>query len=279
MNGGEDNERLLSQLNGSNNQGKNNSGGGGSGSKKKKIGAIVGVVLIAVTIIIIVAATGGSDDPDKPPGPGPVPPPTPGGPGYNPYSIAETVDDGKAIKGFLQASSHKAWTHEERRAYTESLEASDKVGVLDPRVILEGTNNQLVQNISFEMGTANPHCTYLWMDDAANPRFSPPLDSVNRPNEAQSIGMRNDMNGMSISTKKGFSFKFLDNRNSSNVLLDSEGGNFIMMDKYTQMDMNLPSRRIYGLGERNRNFTLEEGTWTMWANGQETPYDDGTGGL
>ena len=52
-----------------------------------------------------------------------------------------------------------------------------------------------------------------------------------------------------------------------------------MMDKYMQLDMNLPTRRIYGLGERNRNFTLEEGTWTMWANGQQTPYDDGTGGL
>jgi len=45
------------------------------------------------------------------------------------------------------------------------------------------------------------------------------------------------------------------------------------------MDMQLPSRRIFGLGERNREFLLEQGTWTMWANGQETPYDDGSGGL
>lgn len=91
--------------------------------------------------------------------------------------------------------------------------------------------------------------------------------------------MRNDMNGMTVNTDNGFSFKFTDNKNSSNVLLDTEGGNFIMMDKYIQLDMNLPSRRIYGLGERNRYFTLEEGTWTMWANGQETPFDNGTGGL
>jgi len=40
----------------------------------------------------------------------------------------------------------------------------------------------------------------------------------------------------------------------------------------------LPSRRIYGLGERTREFTLKEGTWTMWANGQETQTDDGAGG-
>ena len=49
------------------------------------------------------------------------------------------------------------------------------------------------------------------------------------------------------------------------------------MDKYLQVDIALPSQRIFGLGERNREFLLDQGTWTMWANGQETPYDDGTG--
>lgn len=50
-----------------------------------------------------------------------------------------------------------------------------------------------------------------------------------------------------------------------------------MQDKYMQIDFKLPTQRIYGFGERQREFTLGEGTWTMWANGQETPYDDGTG--
>ena len=76
-----------------------------------------------------------------------------------------------------------------------------------------------------------------------------------------------------------FGISFYDIKNKSNTFLDTNGGNFLMMDKYTQFDMNLPSRRIYGLGERNRNFTLEEGTWTMWATGQESHFDDGTGGL
>jgi len=51
----------------------------------------------------------------------------------------------------------------------------------------------------------------------------------------------------------------------------------VFSDKYIQLDLQLPSQKIYGLGERNREFTLTEGTWTMWANGQETPHDDGTG--
>ena len=50
-----------------------------------------------------------------------------------------------------------------------------------------------------------------------------------------------------------------------------------MQDKYMQLDLQLPSRRIYGLGERTRQFTLGEGTWTMWANGANPVVDDGQG--
>ena len=35
---------------------------------------------------------------------------------------------------------------------------------------------------------------------------------------------------------------------------------------------------MYGFGERYREFTLGEGTWTMWAKGQNNTYDDGFGG-
>jgi alpha-glucosidase (family GH31 glycosyl hydrolase) len=66
--------------------------------------------------------------------------------------------------------------------------------------------------------------------------------------------------------------------NPANVYLSTTGGTLIMMDKYMQLDLNLPSRRIYGLGERNGDFLRGEGSWTMWANGQETPFDYGTSG-
>ena len=61
-----------------------------------------------------------------------------------------------------------------------------------------------------------------------------------------------------------FSFNFTDDLTDQVVLSSSA---FIMMDKYIQLDFNLPSRRIFGLGERKTNFTLGEGTWTMWASG------------
>lgn len=43
------------------------------------------------------------------------------------------------------------------------------------------------------------------------------------------------------------------------------------------MDFNLPSQRIYGFGERIHEFALKEGAWNMWAQGQPSPYDDGSG--
>jgi alpha-glucosidase len=51
-----------------------------------------------------------------------------------------------------------------------------------------------------------------------------------------------------------------------------------MTDKYIQLDLQLPSQRIYGLGERQHEFTIGEGTWTMWANDDVAGYDSGSGG-
>ena len=90
--------------------------------------------------------------------------------------------------------------------------------------------------------------------------------------------MRLDMCGFALFSDP-FAIEFSNTRNPGETLVSTKGGAFMMMDKYMQLDFQLPSRRIYGLGERNREFTLGEGAWTMWANGQETPYDDGSGGL
>lgn len=78
-----------------------------------------------------------------------------------------------------------------------------------------------------------------------------------------------------------FGFSFLDNRKAEpeNVMIDTKNSTIVMMEKYVQLDLQMPSRRIYGLGERKHEFTLGEGTWTMWANGQVPQYDDGSGGM
>lgn len=66
---------------------------------------------------------------------------------------------------------------------------------------------------------------------------------------------------------------------SSEMLISTMNQTTFLMDKYLQVDFKLGSQKIYGLGERNRGFKLTQGVWTMWANGQETPHDDGQKGM
>ena len=128
--------------------------------------------------------------------------------------------------------------------------------------------------MQFEIGQSDAKTAYVRLTDAVNQRYSPPSDVVNKPTAQQT--MKLDMCGFELFTQP-FAFRFTSSRDGSEYL-STFNQSFVMMDKYMQLDMKLPSRRIYGFGERNREFTLSEGTWTMWANGQETPYDDGTGG-
>jgi hypothetical protein len=49
------------------------------------------------------------------------------------------------------------------------------------------------------------------------------------------------------------------------------------MEKFIQMDIILPSSFVYGFGERVHEFTLGEGTYTMWSSGQDEVEDNGFG--
>jgi alpha-glucosidase (family GH31 glycosyl hydrolase) len=82
---------------------------------------------------------------------------------------------------------------------------------------------------------------------------------------------------LSIETNP-FTFTFTDSKDDDNVLVTSKNSHFLMTDKYIQLDLQLPSQRIYGLGERQHEFTIGEGTWTMWANDDVAGYDSGNGG-
>ena len=76
-----------------------------------------------------------------------------------------------------------------------------------------------------------------------------------------------------------FSFQFSDVRDRNNIYLTTNESNLVVMDKFLQIDFELPSQMLFGFGERNREFRLGEGTWTMWARDPVNgTYDDGQGG-
>jgi alpha-glucosidase (family GH31 glycosyl hydrolase) len=144
----------------------------------------------------------------------------------------------------------------------------------NPRQVPVGNNNPLIQSVSFEFGQADFKTAYVKLTDANADRYSPPESVVNKLS-ANGM-MKLDMCGFEMFNDP-FGFKFTDDK-TGDAILTTENSAFIMMDKYMQLDMTLPSRRIFGLGERTKSFLVGEGTWTMWANGQQTPTDNGLGG-
>jgi hypothetical protein len=91
--------------------------------------------------------------------------------------------------------------------------------------------------------------------------------------------MRLDMVGFQFEKdgSKPFSFSYRDVADPTNVFVDTAGQNLVFADKYIQMDFLLPSRRMYGLGERTQTLTLGEGAWGMWAAQGKADRDNARG--
>lgn len=137
----------------------------------------------------------------------------------------------------------------------------------NPRLVPAGPNNQVIANVSYEFGQSDFKTAYLRLDDANQMRYVVPEQAVNRPMNQWSLNL--EMVGFKM-YKDPFGFEFRSFRDPDHAIVSARNTTFIMMDKYIQLDLKLPSRRIYGLGERMREFTLQEGTWTMWATNQKS---------
>lgn len=148
--------------------------------------------------------------------------------------------------------------------------------VIDPRMIPSGANNEFITNVSYAFEMLDYSRGKLTLTDANKARFSIPDYVVNKPGVSKP--MKTEMLGFSV-VHRPFSFQFADLRNISNIYLTTNESNLVVMDKFLQIDFELPSQRLFGFGERLANFQLQEGTWTMWAKRPENcSFDDGTGG-
>lgn len=74
-----------------------------------------------------------------------------------------------------------------------------------------------------------------------------------------------------------FSFSFASTR-TGEMLIDTAEQTFVYQKKFVQIDMKIPSGHIYGFGEREANFELGPGAWTMWSQDAKAEFDSGYGG-
>ena len=77
-------------------------------------------------------------------------------------------------------------------------------------------------------------------------------------------------------TNSPFGFTYSDDK--GNALVNTTGQTFVFETRYIQVDMVLPTQKIYGFGERAGNFTLGQGAWTMWSHEANAETDEGRGG-
>ena len=241
--------------------------------KKYRWWIVGGVAVVVIVVVLAVTLSKHhSDDGPSPPAP-PPPGPTPPVPAnYNPYVVEadKEFNDESLLTGFLAISNGAS-----SNVPLEQLSAFKASDIkTDPKAIPTGANNGLFTNVSYEFGQFDYKVSYVILSNASGQRYSVPENMAAKPRST--LQMRLEMAGFELLTNP-FGFKFTSDRDPNNVLVSTEGGSFLMMDKYMQIDLQLPSRRIYGMGERVREFTLTEGAWTMWANGQNPQYDTGYG--
>lgn len=159
---------------------------------------------------------------------------------------------------------------------TKAVEATNGTIKLAPTDIPVGINNEYIEEVRFEFSQVDYKVTKILFTDNKKQRFSIPSDVVG--SMGTNTQMSTNMAGFSYRYDP-FGFEFRSTRSADVINVDTTNSDFMMTDKFMQIDLQVPSTRIYGLGERTREFSLAPGTWTMWSNGRPTPYDDGTGGL
>lgn len=81
--------------------------------------------------------------------------------------------------------------------------------------------------------------SHLVIKDNDNDRFSVPTQVVNNPDD--NLDMRLDMTGFKMSDNGRLEFRFSDPLFADNTFVDTSECSLLFMDKFIQMDFNLPT--------------------------------------
>lgn len=111
-------------------------------------------------------------------------------------------------------------------------------------------NNNWTERVNFEFSQVDFKISKLNFHDANMEKFTPPADLV-KTRDA-SVEMSTDMVGFKL-REDPFGFEIRSTRTEGDTLVSmSESSDFVMSDKYMQIDLQVPTQNIYGFGERQR---------------------------
>lgn len=77
-----------------------------------------------------------------------------------------------------------------------------------------------------------------------------------------------------------FSFN-LSNIYNTETIISTDKRKLVVGEKFSELGLRLPTKRVYGLGQHNSQIQLKNGTYSLWARSFDgpLPYDNGNGGV
>lgn len=200
---------------------------------------------------------------------------------YNAVPGSQTYGrSGESASGQLKLGDIKAPLQQAiPRSFLQHLDSvadTKKIGVDWRNKNFFGNNNNISKTLNWQVDVVSPSIARLVLTDGDVSRFSIPENMLNKPTGSFTFRLENL--GISFNGPQDtFGLKITDVKDPTNWIVNTVGQTLLFADKYIQMDLMLPSQRIYGLGDRHKEFILGEGAYTMWTSGQVGQYDDGRG--
>jgi alpha-glucosidase len=126
-------------------------------------------------------------------------------------------------------------------------------------------SSPLYRNLSFTAKFESDNELSIVITDPANTRFALPYKAPFPFSKAKGV-VESPLYDVQYESDK-FSFKVL-RKSTKEVIFDTKDHNLVFSDKYIEFGTNLPTKYLYGLGERRRKFLYDPGTYTIWPKDQ-----------
>ena len=138
---------------------------------------------------------------------------------------------------------------------------------------------KLIRNLSLEIYIECDSILHFIIKDKQKQRFTPNVTDTNYLKYKDSCKHNINFNELGLILSKEnqiFSFELRDNNHSYYSL---NTNNFLFTDTLIVFDSSLTTNLLFGFGERNTNFKLDYGRYTIWPNDTTFTYrDNKTGG-
>jgi alpha-glucosidase (family GH31 glycosyl hydrolase) len=153
---------------------------------------------------------------------------------------------------------------------------------------IRNNNINLIKNLNLSVVLECNEIIHIKITDKSNERWEPPFiidskyqeDVKNCKSQDGSKIKSLETFGFSLSENYNTTFAFsLKNPKSNETYLEFDNNNFLYSDTLILFESLLTSNNIYGLGERNHKFKLNDGLYTIWPNDTGNAVDLETGGF